>query len=209
MEQETSVTVPSRPSPESSPRTAFEASQAWHRDIAANDLDVAERHLVTALDRWPQNATLVRHLSETRRRKGLVAEALILALKAIALAPSDPETHNHLAGLHLQYGNLHAATAAAQTALQLQPAHLASMLRMSDLSLRKGDVQAAHHWADVSLQAHPRATTGYLFRANVHLALGELDFAATALGEAKRLSPHHPIVKQRLDYLAAVRATPT
>src|SRR4051794_32648022 len=85
------------------------------------DLPAARRALERALELVPDDARLMRRLSEVASQQGDSAVALLWAERAIAGRPYDPHGYNHLATVHCRVGDFGSAAAAVTQGLEHTP----------------------------------------------------------------------------------------
>lgn len=130
--------------------------------------------LRTALERHPTAAALYINQAHNLMQWGREADALQSAERAAALAPEDPDTHDALARLHLEFDNRPAARAALERAVTFSPDHVASLTLLGRLLRQEGDPDRAVAHLDKAVGAAPKNAHAQVQRALALLAAGRL-----------------------------------
>ena len=175
--------------------------------LAAGRLDEAEAAYTLAYEMATiplQTSGPLHRLSEVATRRNDIRAALAWSAKAIEVGPREPGAYNHLAGLHLAYGNLAAAQRAAQTAVDLAPTDVAALRRLSDIALRQGKIDLALDLARQAITANPVDPHSHNHEASVLLAAGDHAGAQASVEKALKFAPMDVTLLRRADFLRAV-----
>jgi tetratricopeptide (TPR) repeat protein len=178
--------------------------QLGNLHLAAARLDEAEAAytLASELATTPAQALGPLHrLSDVATRRNDIRTALAWSEKAIERAPREPGAHNHLAGLHLTYGNLAAAEGAAQKAVEVAPTDVGALRRLSDIALRQGRIMMALDLARQAVAANLADAQSHNHETTVSLAAGDHAGAQASVAKALKLAPNDIAVLRQADYL--------
>jgi tetratricopeptide (TPR) repeat protein len=144
-------------------------------------------------------------LSEVATRRNDIRAALAWSEKGVERAPREPGAYNHLAGLHLTYGNLTAAEEAAQKAVEVAPTDVGALRRLSDIALRQGRIMMALDLARQAVAANLGDPHSHHNEASVHLGRRDLAAARASAETALRLAPAEVVFLRRADYFRALK----
>lgn len=180
------------------------------------DFNGAEAACRKAMELDPGNAAgNLRRLSGIALQRADLTAAFDWAQQAVALDPSDPDGHSHLARVLLLRGEADGAQAAAQRALELSSDNpLRFLLQLSGIELQRDRAEAAVDWALQATEIDPSSAVAQSQLAAGMLQQGDMGAAAEALRKAIALS-HKPSVRmlrqlssieaQRRDLVSGVR----
>jgi tetratricopeptide (TPR) repeat protein len=180
--------------------------------LSASRLDEAEAAFLQAhgLAGTPSQAIGPLHrLSDVATRRNDVGAALNWAAKAIETAPREAAAYNHLAGIHLSYGNLPDAAAVARTAIDLAPTDVSLLRRLSEIELRRGQTEIALNLARRAVVANRGDPHGHNLEASVLLAVGDTAAALACVERALKLAPADTNFIRRAAYLQTLLQAPT
>jgi cellulose synthase operon protein C len=175
--------------------------------LAAGQLDEAEAAFLRAseLATTPAQALGPLHrLSDVAARRNDVRGALSWSTKGTEAAPREAGAYNHLAALHLAYGDLASAQRVGEKALEVAPTDVGALRRLSEIVLRQGRTEEALTLARQAVTANPEDPHSYNYEASVLLAAGDLAGAQISVEKALKYAPAEITFLRRAEYLRAL-----
>jgi tetratricopeptide (TPR) repeat protein len=158
----------------------------------AGDLDQASRLYEAILSRDAEHADALHFLGVLRQQQGLLAQALELGTRAVALRPGEAQFHANLAETYRALGQFEPAVAHGRTALQLRRGYPEAQNNLG-LALRaSGRLQEAIDCYAAAIRLNPHFAQAH---ANLGMALrqaGRLPEAVPWLERATQLEPSEP-----------------
>ena len=143
-------------------------------------------------------------LSDVATRRNDIRAALAWSEEAIKRAPRESGAYNHLAVLHLAYGNVAAAKQAAQKAVEIAPTNGPALRQLSDIALRQGRIDTALDLARQAVTTNPADPHSHNHEASVLLAVGDHAGAQASVEKALKFAPMDVTLLRRADFLRAV-----
>jgi tetratricopeptide (TPR) repeat protein len=160
------------------------------------DWERAAALLETSTERDPffAPAAIARADAARRRFKANAArddldDARHWALRAVELAPDDPNSHLVLARVERAAGNLDAERAAIERAVEVAPDRAATYRRLADCCERLGDGEAALAAYERAIFLQPDYWEPYWMIAELHYHLGNYHVAANRYRIATEIAP--------------------
>jgi ABC-type polysaccharide/polyol phosphate export permease/Flp pilus assembly protein TadD len=147
-----------------------------------------------ALD--PAETSVLRQLSTALFALEQREQAVALALRAVALAPSDRLNALHAAELLLRTERYEEAAPIILDAVATHSKDHVALRLLSATQMLRGQTEAALEAIDRALLLAPDTTEYLLHRANLLYRLGRLDEAADTFGRAAALDPSNPDAKR-------------
>jgi protein O-GlcNAc transferase len=181
--------------------------QLGNLHLGAGRLDEAEAAFLEAskLASTPAQALGPLHrLSDVATRRNDIRGALAWSAKGIDVAPREANAYNHLAGIHLAYGNFAAAETAVRKAVDVAPTDVGALRRLSDIALRQGRLDEALSLARQALAANLSDPHSHHHEASVLLAVRDCAGAQASVEKALRLAPADVTFLRRTSYLRAI-----
>jgi ABC-type polysaccharide/polyol phosphate export permease/Flp pilus assembly protein TadD len=140
----------------------------------------------------PTDARALRRLSATAAALDQLAEAIDLALRALALAPEDGDNALHATELLLRSARYDEAATIVRGALSIRPAENTAWRLLSAAEMLRGRLGEALDAIDHALAVAPEIADYHLHRGNLLYRLGDLAAAAAAFARAAALDPTNP-----------------
>jgi tetratricopeptide (TPR) repeat protein len=172
-------------------------------------IDLAQKALQKCLEIAPEHSGAVRHLAYAMYMRHGFEEAVRLALRAVALDPTDGHAYGVLGDAYLEVGKYEAAAHTYQRMIHLQ-GNLYAYSRLSGLKSLRGDAAGAIADLEHAIQLGraeerpPESIAWALWQlGNESLALGQLPAAEASYREALNTLPDY---YRALAGLAQVRA---
>jgi predicted regulator of Ras-like GTPase activity (Roadblock/LC7/MglB family) len=161
------------------------------------------RALSEALAADPSSTVFLR-LGEMLRRAGQLELANRVATRGLERHSRRPETHDLLARVALDRGDLSRAKSAWERVLTMEPGHAGALKGLGFLSFQQGDLDSATRLLGAALAADPDDSSVATALGTVLVAAGDADGAATvdaraAPAAAGRTSPMPPFSPQPAD----------
>jgi predicted Zn-dependent protease len=172
--------------------------------LANNNLDLAERQYLDALNGRLDNAGALLGLARISRAKGEIKEATLMLTRVGTLTADSqsPEFLYEFAGVAMQVGMFDAAKAALENALKLRPNEPAYFLPLGIAWLRKGDLFEAEKVFRHLLQLQPANDQAQLHLGYVLLNQKRYDEARLWLEKSARSAAPMPEVFYYLGLVA-------
>jgi protein O-GlcNAc transferase len=141
--------------------------------------------LRTALNRWPQSASLLTALGQVLRESGQLQPALGALREALGLDATPPEAHYALGFCLVAAGQRADARVAVKQALQIRPDYPEALQLLASLAVEEGDVAAAEAPIARLMVLRPDDDNSRVLFAVLHLIKGLMarDAADLALAE--------------------------
>jgi capsular polysaccharide transport system permease protein len=147
-----------------------------------------------ALD--PADARVLRHLSTALHALGQSEQAVTLALRALAIAPTDRSCALHATELLLRAERYDEAAGIILNAVNAHREDPVVLRLLSATQMLCGRTEDALDAIDRALSLAPETAEYHLHQANLLYRLGRLDEAAEAFGRAAALDPLNPDTKR-------------
>jgi tetratricopeptide (TPR) repeat protein len=172
--------------------------------FAAGRLDEAEAAYLKASELASTQSQVIgalHRLSDVAVHRNDIRGAFAWAQRALEVAPREPAAYNHLAGLHLSYGNLSAADSAAAKAVEMTPNDVGVLRRLSDIRLRQGQLDQALRLARQAVAGNLGDAHSHNHEASVLMAAADYTGALAAAERARKLAPTEVTFLRRVKYL--------
>ncbi|MCA9128826.1 MAG: tetratricopeptide repeat protein [Planctomycetales bacterium] len=161
-----------------------------------HDLDKAEKWLLRALELSPDNGQAYMSLASVYRKQANLASALSVHRKLIQLQPRNMLNYTNLASLQLQAGDIVQAETTLNQAISLDSSDVLSLSALARLKLATGNLAEARMFAARVLQLN-YSVESLMLVAVIAETSGEIETARSAIAEARKLNPAHPLLNQR------------
>lgn len=148
----------------------------------------AERRLVAALTRWPDDHDAWRHLAALRSRMGDAPGALAAARQAVGLVPDFEPALAYLAQAAADTGDFEAAVRSADKLIGLNPRAVQYWQTRASARLRRGEWEAAEADCRAALALQPLSVSVRTYLAVCRAKRGDEAGAAKELDAAAGLT---------------------
>ena len=164
--------------------------------LRTNRLDEAHRLLNRAKDIDQETFFTYLNLHQWALRGRNYEQALAFADEAITRAPDRDDTHLARAQSLMELGRLTEALASADQARALDSQKAANHGLSGEIAYRLKQYQVARGHLNQAVKLQPDLLPSWIGLARVNTELNDLPAARTALSQAQRIAPNHPMVMQ-------------
>jgi len=170
---------------------ALRAAIAYHQQ---GQLDMADGLYQQVLQDTPDHVQALRLRAVLARHRADYALSIELLEHLCQLEPGDVLPVNELALSYMAAGELYLAEQSLRAALKIEPQSLQALANLGALLQRRGFLEAAAEQYSAFLDIEPEDIEVRCNLANALMEAGQDDLALTAIGEALKRSPGHPLI---------------
>lgn len=164
--------------------------------LRTNRLDDAHRLLNRARDIDRETFFTYLNLHQWALRSRDFEQALSFADQAIERAPDRDDTHLARAQSLMELGRLEEALASADKARSIDNQKAANHGLSGEIAYRLEQYHVARGHLNQAVALQPNLLPSWIGLARVNTELNDLPAARTALAQAQRIAPNHPMVMQ-------------